>query len=276
MPVKPPITHTHLLPSTAWLRRAFVLFLITASLVLLSMSRNESPAATRLRTAIMDVAAPVIGVVSRPFDAIAAAGEWIVNFVHTRADNITLRNQNLQLLQWQAEAKRMAAENQSLKALLHMVPAQKAHFVTTRLVSEFGGPFAHSGLLAGGSRDGIRKDQAVINENGLIGRVVEAGETSARVLLLNDINSRVPVVVERTREKSMLTGTGGALPVLNYLPAAHGLEAGDRLVTSGDGGIFPAGLPVGTVVEVDGNAVTVQPFAAMSRVEYVSVVDYSF
>lgn len=271
-----PASYTALLPSAAWLRRAFILFLASAGLILLSMSKSGNPAAERLRTHILDIATPVIAVVASPFDAIAAAGEWVVDFSRTRAENILLKNQNLQLLEWQAQAKRMEAENRALKSLLNVVPAKKHSYISARLVAASGGPFAHSALLAGGSRDGVKADQAVINENGLIGRVVEAGETSARVLLLNDINSRVPVMSERTREKSMLTGTGAAQPVLNYLPATHGLEAGDRLVTSGDGGIFPAGLPVGTVAAVEGRRVVVQPFADISRAEFVSAVQYSF
>lgn len=276
MPRKPLPPHVVLLPSAAWLRRAFLLFLTATGLVLLFMSKAGSPAAEKLRTSILDIVTPVISVAASPFDAMSSAGDWVVSFVHTRSENIALKNQNLQLLQWQVQAKQMEAENQSLKGLLKVVPAQKYAYITARLVAESGGPFTHSALLAAGSRDGVKRDQAVLSEKGLIGRVVEAGKSSARVLLLSDINSRVPVISERTREKSMLTGTGSTLPVLNYLAATHGLEIGDRLATSGDGGIFPAGLPVGVVVEVSGSAVVVQPFADINRAEYVSAVDYSF
>lgn len=269
-----PAPHAAFLPSSALLRRGFVLFLAVASLTLLSMSKAGNPAVERLRGNILDIATPVVAVAASPFDAAVSAGEWLGSYIHARGENVALRNQNLQLLQWQAEAKQMQAENMALKSLLNVVPAQKSSFITARLVAAYGGPFMHSALLAAGRSDGIARDQAVINEKGLVGRVVDAGEASARVLLLNDVNSRVPVMSERTRLKSMLTGTGGALPVLNYLPATHELEVGDRLITSGDGGIFPPGLPVGVIAEVSGSAVIVQPFTDIARAEFVSAVNY--
>jgi len=180
------------------------------------------------------------------------------------------------LLKWQAQAKAMDAENRALRALLNVVPARKSSYITARLVSDVGGPYVHSALINGGTDNGILKDQAAISDNGLLGRVVDVGATSSRVLLLNDINSRVPVVTESSHEKSILVGNNTDTPTLSYIGGESRIRVGERIVTSGDGGVFPEGIPVGVVTSVSKGAVKVQPYVDPTRVQYISVVNYSF
>lgn len=264
------------LPAMTWLRRAFQLVLVAAGLMLLSLSKAGNPAAVKLRANVLDIVTPVMTVVASPFDSLMAAGQWMNDFADTRAQNISLKNENLRLLEWQATAKRLEAENQSLKSLMSVVPARKGSYVTAKMVADVATPFSQSALINAGAAQGVKADQAVINEAGLIGRVMEVGENSARVLLLSDVNSRVPVVTEKSRQKSILTGSNAALPILSYLLPEHNVAIGERIVTSGDGGIFPAGVPVGVVAAIDGDIVSVQPFADIARVEYISIIDYKF
>lgn len=261
------------LPGRQWLTRASVGLMLTASVALMVMSKSGNPAALRLKASLADAITPVLAVAASPLNALADAGQWISDLTHMRAQNIALKNQNLQLLQWQALAKEMEAENRSLKQLLNVVPSQKNSFVTARIVSDMSGPYMHAALLAGGSDNNIGVNQAVISENGLVGRVIEAGKNSARVLLLSDMNSRVPVMVERTREKSIMVGSNDSMPGLSYLASDSKIVAGDRIVTSGDGGIFPPNVPVGVVSSVEKNSADVQLFANPAALEFVSVVD---
>jgi rod shape-determining protein MreC len=270
------LSNTAILPGSGWVRRFSRGLLIAAAIALFAMSKTGNPVAAHVRITILDTVAPVIAVAASPFDAVADAGDWFTSVVAMRAENIALKNQNVQLLQWQSMAKRMEAENTSLKRLLNVAPSKKTNYVTAHLVSDLGGPYGKSALINGGKDQGIKTDQAVINEDGLIGRVVETANTSARVLLLADINSRVPVMAERSRQKTILAGNSTGLPTLSYLQGSNDIQIGDRIVTSGDGGIFPAGIPVGVVASVSGSTVAVQPYADISRVEYVSAIDYSF
>lgn len=263
------------LPGRHWLYRATLIMMVTLGLALMVMSKTNNPAIGRLRTSVTDIMTPVLAVASSPMDAISSAGTWLNEAARMREENLVLKAQNAQLLQWQSAAKDMETENRSLRALLNVVPAHKAGYITVRVVSDFGGPYMHSALISGGVDNGIKKDQAVINEKGLMGRVVDAGATSARVLLLNDINSRVPVIAERTQEKGILAGNNTDLPSLSYLAADSRIQVGDRIVSSGDGGVFPKGIPVGVVTAIDSGAVKVQPFVDSTTLEYVSVVDYS-
>lgn len=258
-----------------WAQRMTLLFLLCLSLGFLGMDRAGNSAALSVRTQIMDTVTPVLSVIARPMDAVYNAGGWMIDMLHLQEENIQLKNQTIELLKWQSAAKTMEAENQSLRQLLHVVHDSKQSYVTARVVSDMAGPFARSALVAGGARDGIRKDQAAIHSDGLIGRVVDVGENSARLLLLTDINSRIPVIAERTREKAILAGHNSALPTLAYLAADSTIDIGDRIVTSGDGGIFPKGIPVGMVTAIEKGVVQVQLFADPAAVEYVSIVDYS-
>jgi rod shape-determining protein MreC len=270
--------HSHIaqpLSGRHWFYRATLLMLVTFGIALIVMSKAGNPAIGKLRTSINDAVMPVLAVAASPFDVVHDAGVWMKEMVSLRAENIALKNQNLQLLQWQATAKDLEEENRSLRELLNAVPSRKRSYITARVVSDLGGPYVHSALLNGGSEQGIKKDQAVINESGLAGRVVDVGKTSARVLLLTDINSRVPVMAEKAHEKAILAGSNNDTLNLTYLTANSAIQEGDRLVTSGDGGVFPPGIPVGIVTSIEKGAVSVQPFVDPIKIEYVSILDYS-
>ncbi len=258
-----------------WMARASLITLMFVSLLLMVAGQANNPNVSRLRTNIIDGFAPIVEFAAKPFDAAANIGAWFSEMAQLRSENISLKNANLQLLQWQSIAKSMEAENNSLRTLAHAVAIPKSSYVTTRIVSDMGGPYVRSSLIGGGLEQGIKKDQAVINEHGLVGRVIEAGNNNSRVLLLNDINSRIPVMGENSREKTILVGNNNDLPSLSYLSPDSSIKVGERIITSGDGGIFPRGIAVGVVTSVEKGIVQVQPFVDATKIEYVSVVDYS-
>jgi rod shape-determining protein MreC len=129
-------------------------------------------------------------------------------------------------------------------------------------------------LVNAGQREGVKKGQAVVTGDGLAGRIVEIGSKSARVLLLTDLNSRVPVIVETSRYRGILAGDNTDRPRLIFLPANAKTSNGQRVVTSGHGGVFPPGLPIGTISAVGDGDIRIQPFADWERVEYLSVLLY--
>jgi rod shape-determining protein MreC len=239
------------------------------------MSQTGNSSATRIRTTLLDIITPIIEVASKPLDAVASAGAWVGEMAQLRAENIALRNTNIQLLQWQALAKSMEAENNSLRGLMNAVSVPKNNYITARIVTDMGGPYVRSALIGGGATQGIKKDQAVISEHGLVGRVVETGNATSRVLLLNDINSRIPVMSESSREKTILVGNNNELPSLSYVSSDSAIKVGERIITSGDGGVFPRGIAVGIVSKIEDGTIRIQPFVDATRLEYVSVVDYS-
>ncbi|MSO71827.1 MAG: rod shape-determining protein MreC [Alphaproteobacteria bacterium] len=148
------------------------------------------------------------------------------------------------------------------------------HYITGRVIAGAGGPYVKSVLVGAGRSAGLRPGQPVINNDGLVGRVTEVGERSALVVLLNDLNSHIPVLVEPQDEHAILAGDNGAQPRLTFLPPNATVTQGQRVVTSGHGGIFPPGLLVGTIVAVEAKAPRIEPAVDLSRLDFVRVLDF--
>ena len=114
----------------------------------------------------------------------------------------------------------------------------------------------------------------MITGDGLVGRVAGVGNRATRVLLITDLNSRIPVLVEATRTRGILIGNNSNRPRLIHLPPGATVSPGDRIVTSGHGGAFPVGLPIGLIDAVNESGISVQPFVPRDRLEYVRILDY--
>ncbi len=254
-------------------RFAYLLLVVTA-FVLMLMGNGESLLVDRFRTGVVDLSAPVMNALSRPAATVTEIVENVRALANLRSENARLREENARLLAWQAAARRLATDNAQLQKLLHFVPDAKARFVSARVIADPGGAFVRSKIVNAGRREGVRKGQAVITGRGLAGRIFEAGLHSARVLLITDINSRIPVVIESSRARAILTGDNGPEPKLAFLASSAEVVKGDRIVTSGQGGLFPPGLPVGTVASVKDGVVRVMPLVDFDRLEFVRVVDY--
>jgi rod shape-determining protein MreC len=262
-------------PLKALVQRFAVLFLVLTAFALMLLSKAETVVVDRAAATISDIAAPIMDVLSRPAaslnDAIAAAR----NLAYLRTENQRLKQENARLRTWQEAAHRLAVQNRALQALLDFKPDPQSRYVSARVVGDSGGAFVRSMLLNAGKRDGVAKGQAVVTGDGLVGRIVSAGQWSSRVLLITDINSRVPVIVESARDRAILAGDNTNLPKLAFLPGNTVLKPGDRVVTSGDGGVFPPGLPVGRVASVGDGGIRVQPFVRLDSLEFVRTVDYA-
>ena len=255
-------------------QRFTFLALAIASFGLMLLGKADTVLVERMRLAISDTVVPILDVMSRPAGTIADVVSGVRELATLRAENVRLREENANLMHWQTLARQLDNENRSLRGQLNFVPDPDPSFVTTRVVGDTGGAFVHSMLVNSGAREGIRKGQAVIAGEFLVGRIAEVGQRSARVLLLTDINSHIPVLIESSRAKAILTGDNTDRPKLNYLSANSNAAPGDRVVSSGHGGAFPPGVPIGVVSSVQDGIVRVEPFIHRYQLEYVTVVDY--
>ena len=256
-------------------RFAFLL-MVGASVTLLGLSRAGYTPIESARVLVLDYAAPVLDVISRPVAAVNALFAEIGTLMTIYADNERLTLENERLRAWQAEARKLAQENAAFRGLLRAQPEPGMTFVSARVVGDSGGPFVRTLMLNAGGEDGVRKGEAVVNGDGLVGRVAEAGNRSSRVLLLTDLNSRVPVVLEQSRLRAVLEGDNTDVLRLSFLTNLDEIEIGDRVMTSGHGGIFPAGIPVGAVAAIEGDNVWVAPLVAFGKLEFVRVLRFDF
>ena len=255
-------------------QRFAFLSLILVSLGLMLLGKADNALVEQIRLRVGDVVAPVVEVVFRPATAIANLVNSFRELSSLRADNARLREENSRLMHWQTVARHLDVENQALHSQLNFIPEPDPSFITSRIIGDTGGAFLQSMLINAGSRDGVRKGQAVIAGEVMVGRIAEVGQGSARVLLLNDINSHLPVMIEGSRFKAILTGDNSDHPRLSYLSPNANAAPGDRVVTSGNGGVFPPGLPIGVVSSVQDGVARVEPFVHRYQLEYVTVVDY--
>ncbi|MGH6954373.1 MAG: rod shape-determining protein MreC [Alphaproteobacteria bacterium] len=250
-----------------------VLLFVSAGLIVLA--RTDAPALDSSRAWIIDAFAPVLEAMSRPVAAIAALSGEVSELLAMREQNTRLRNENALLLRWQTLATNLQAENRSLRELLNYPPDATKRHVAARVVADVGGVYVRSILVNAGTLDGVTKGRAVVSGEAVIGRVAEVGRRSARVLLMTDLNSRIPVVIQSSRYHAILAGDNSSRPKLLYLPEAAEVLPGDVVVTSSEGAAFPPGLPVGAVASVAGNEVRVRAFADWDRLEYVRILDSS-
>ncbi|MBO6580235.1 MAG: rod shape-determining protein MreC [Thalassospira sp.] len=258
---------------TALHRFAFILLILSAFGLML-LGKADTVLIERIRAASADLVSPVMNVISRPAASINELTDKIYNLAHLYEENERLRRENQQLLAWQQAARNLSHENARLRDLASYTSPPALHLVTSRVIADMGGAYAHSVMISAGSRDGVAKGQAVISDEGLIGRVAEAGYQASRVLLITDINSRVPVVVENSRDRAFLSGDNTNRPLLTFLTADAAVAPGDRILTSGHGGAFPPGIPIGVVSSVSENAVRVAPMFRRHQLEYLRVADY--
>ena len=263
------------LPLKSVVQRFAFALLVGAALTVMILSRAEPRLVDNMRGAVSAAAAPILEFFSHPAASFASLIEDVDAVLDVHEENALLEEQNAALRKWQSVAEQMSRENEELRRMLHLVPDPEASFVTARVISDSGGPFVRTVLINAGENDRVRKGQAVINTQGLTGRVVSAGQHSARILLLTDLNSRIPVVVESSREKAVLAGDNTPRPRLEFLAVDARVAVGDRIVTSGQGGIFPPGLPVGIVSLVGEERALVQPYVNWDRLEHVTVLDYT-
>lgn len=261
-------------PRRAALQRLTVPFLVALSAAAILIGKADEVAVERLRISLSDALVPAFAALSRPLAAAGALAGRAEDILAAYRENARLRAQSRRLRRWRRAALDLAAENARLRALLRLAPPPAASFVSARVVAVADGSFARSVMIDAGREEGVAPDQAAITGDGLVGRVSEVGHRAAWILLLTDRHSRVPVTIGEAGRRAILAGDDSARPALQYLSPAAAPRIGDRVVTSGEGGVFPPGLPVGVVASLAGGPPRVALDAAPSRLAYLRIVDY--
>lgn len=244
---------------------------ILAALVLLALGRVDHRWLAAVRGELTAALEPALKVARLPIEgarAIADRPESDSGLLKELAD---LRRENREVGRLQARADALEAEVKELRRLVGRVDDRQVAAVTARVYLEGVNAFASSAVIDVGSRDGIKTGFAVVDGDGLVGTVVEASERSARLLLLRDRRSRIPVFVGKRRVRGILLGRGEAAPELELARSSEAVEAGAPVTTSGEDGILPRGLAIGTA-EPGGGTWAVRTNAALDRLDYVTVL----
>lgn len=261
-------------PMRALAQRFGFPLLAIATVATIALGQMDARIVERARLMVTDASAPVLEVFAEPVYAVERATESFRELAEMRQINESLRLENERLTAWHHRARRLEAENARLRSLLNLVPEAGARYVSARVIGDTGGAFARSLLVAAGSADGIAEGQVALAGEGFAGRIADVGERAARVMLITDLNSQIPVSIGLSGERAVMAGDNSAEPRLLYLQPGHHVMPGDRVVTSGHGGLFPPDLPIGVVAQVSEEAVRVRPYVDWRDLEYLRLVDY--
>ena len=262
-------------PVKALIKKFSLALLFILSISAIIISKVDSPITNDIRTKALDFASPVIGTMSSPVSFVSNINESFQSYLFVHSKNEQLAKENEQLKTKLINLSGYKYENERLKELLNYTEKLKYKYISAKVVGNTSGPFYSSIIIDAGLKHNVKKGQAVVNESGLIGRIIEVGEKSSRVLLLTDINSNIPVITSRSREPAIMSGNNNDTPRLLYLPNEAKTNEMEIVMTSGDGDVYPYGLHVGVVKISPNGARYVQPFVEMHKLEHLSVIDYS-
>jgi len=253
--------------------RMTVSALVAVSLMLLVIGKADLKLIDALATGAGDIASPALRLVSAPVEAVRGVARSIGQTMALAEENARLQSQVDRLLGWQAEATRLAVENRELRIAAAMpVEAPAMRVATAAIVGDSAGSFVQTRLIDAGSARGVAVGHAVVDEAGLVGRVVAVGRQSSRVLLITDPAAKVPVMVEGSGDRALMEGDGGRRLRLRFLPRDPRFQLGDRVVTSGEGGLIPPGIAVGVISRVGAAGVEVSAYVDWGRLDYVQVL----
>jgi rod shape-determining protein MreC len=248
--------------------------LLFVSVALMMLSRFEHPFTKQLRAQLEDATAPVLNAVAVPLTPIRRVIAWVKAYTDLYAELDRLRAENQRMKGWEWKARELERKYSQLGKLAHVVEEPGLEHVAARVVADSRGPFVRSAMVSVGRDQGLKPGFPVISADGLVGRITETGRGVSRVLLLTDINSRIPVFVGRNSVRALMVGDNGPATKLTYIAvagASSGIDIGDEVSTSGVGGLFPRGLRIGTVAEQGGKLVIV-PHARLDDLNFVSVL----
>ncbi len=255
--------------------RGLLVLLLLFSLILMIASQFTPGFSQRIRAGVFDQLGSILTVLATPAKQTTILFEHMAGLSDMTTDLNNLREENARLKEWYDRARQLEAENRSLRNLVHLADLPQAKAVTARVIAESSGSFAQSVIVDAGEDEQVSANAVAMTGNGVVGRALTVSDVTSNVLLLTDVNSRIPVVIENSRHRGILAGDNTSQPLLMYLPDDASVTVGERVLTSGDAaGVFAPGLPVGVVVSVQPHAIRIQPFADLRRLDFIQLIDF--
>ncbi len=262
-------------------RRAAIflgLFLLAVVILTMQMRTPDRRQVGPIGSVMLAVLMPVQSAMVRIADRVAAVWAQFSEIGRLRVENARLRGQVGALRQQVAAFREAAATSERMQRLLKFREQLSSPALAARAIGRDPSRWFATLVIDRGSRDGIVRNAPVVTPDGVVGRVIEVTPTTARVLLITDSRSALGVLIQDSRDPAVVEGRGGRLLHLKYLSRTTKVSAGDIVVTSGLGGVFPRGLVVGRIVQMmreEGALLQdaeVEPAAALDRLEEVLVL----
>jgi rod shape-determining protein MreC len=254
------------------LRRILIAVLVLVLALTFLFWRIDSPRAERLRARFIDRFVPTFDWAMVPVTKTLDMVEGFQSYARIYEQNQELRRELRRIESWEEAAVQLEQQNAKLRALNNLRLDPKLTSVSGVVLADSGSPFHQSVLLNIGARDGLVDGWAAVDGLGLVGRIAGVGQTTSRVLLLTDSSSRIPVTILPAGQSAIVSGDNSRFPPIDFLVNAELVRPGDRVVSSGDGGVFPGGLPVGEVMETRDGRLRVRLKADYEQLDFVRVL----
>lgn len=254
-------------------RDAFWLYMGLA-IALYALELFGSGVPRQVRGYANDLATPVLSLLNEPIQILQSGLERVAGVGDIYLENQELRDENDRLRQWREAAQRLIVENERLRQILKVPEREVPPLATAAVIGVGGGAFERSVLINAGSTESVDSNLPVVDELGLVGRTIEVGLMTTRVLLITDLNSRVPIRLERTGDVAIAEGLNEAFMRMRFLAVDSSVQIGDRVVTSGHGGLFPPDIPVAEVTGIIEDFIELTPISSLSTLDFVRVMDY--
>lgn len=254
------------------LKRLLLAVLVLCLIAVFLVWRIDSPRVERFRAQVVDTVVPSFDWAMAPVTASVNLARDFRSYQRIHQQNRELRRELQQMRAWKEAALQLEQENARLRDLNNLALDPQLTHVTGVVMADSGSPFRQSVLLNVGARDGIVDGWAAMDGLGLVGRISGVGATVSRVILLTDSSSRIPAVIQPSGQRAMVVGDNSAAPLLDFVENADAVRPGDRLVSSGDGGVFPPGLLIGQVAEDPQGRLRVRLAADYTRLEFLRVL----
>ncbi|MDE3079344.1 MAG: rod shape-determining protein MreC [Paracoccaceae bacterium] len=253
-------------------RRILIAIIMIVLFAVFLLWRVNSPRVERFRMALLDRFVPSFSWLMAPVTRITVMAEGFQSYASLYEQNQELRRELQQMKAWKEAALQLEQKNAKLLDLNQVRLDPSLTHITGVVLADSGSPFRQSVLLNVGARDGVVDGWAVMDGLGLVGRISGVGQSTSRVVLLTDSNSRIPVTIQPSGQHAILQGDNTAVPPLDFVENADLVRPGDQVVSSGDGGVFPQGLLVGQVIEGPDRRLKVRLAADYERLEFLRVI----
>lgn len=253
-------------------RRVLVSVLLVFLFAMFLIWRIDNPRAERFRMAVIDKVVPNLEWVLAPVAHVSNMIADAQSYSRIYQQNQELRRELQRMKQFQEAARQLEQENAKLLDLNNVQLNPKLTYTTGVVMTDSGSPFRQSALINIGRHDGVVDGWAAMDGLGLVGRISGVGNDSSRVLFVTDSSSRIPVEVTPSGRKAILAGDNTAFPPLEFLDGVDQVRAGDRVFTTGDGGVFPTDLLVGAVVITNDGRLRVKLAADYRRLEFLRII----
>lgn len=250
----------------------FLLVMFLVGLVLLW--RIDNPRAERIRVAVVDRLVPNMDWALQPVTKVSRMVADFQSYNRIYQQNQELRQELQQMKAWREAALQLEQKNAKLLDLNEVKLNPKLSYLTGVVLTDAGSPFRQSSLINIGSRDGVKDGWPAMDGLGLVGRISGVGRNSSRVIFVTDTNSHIPVLIKPFDQRAILSGDNSLLPPLEFLENSDQVQPGDRVVTSGDGGVFPNGLLIGQVTQGADGRFRVKLSADYRRLEFLRIIRF--